>query len=137
MPVEAHFRIDHIALNVRNLAASAAFYGELLGLKEIENKTRRPTIRWFAFDGWRALHLIAGPDAPPPQRPISEHFCLSTPNFDATLDYLKSRGVRYCDLSGQPMTYNLRGDGVRQTYFQDPDNYWIEVCEANPDGTVG
>ena len=35
------------------------------------------------------------------------------------------------------MTFNLRGDGVRQTYFQDPDNYWIEVCEANPDGTVG
>jgi catechol 2,3-dioxygenase-like lactoylglutathione lyase family enzyme len=135
--MHADFRIDHISLNVRNLAASAAFYGELLGLKEIENKTKRPTIRWFAIDGGRAFHLITGADEPPPQRPMNAHMCLSTPHFDATLEYLKSRGVRYCDVSGQPMVYNHRADGVRQTYFQDPDNYWIEVCEANADGTVG
>jgi catechol 2,3-dioxygenase-like lactoylglutathione lyase family enzyme len=135
--MQAEFRIDHVALAVRDLAASAAFYGDLMGLREIENKTRRPTIRWFAFDGPRAIHLISGEDGPPPQRPLSAHICLSTPHFDATLEYLKSRGVRYCDVRGEPLTYNLRGDGVRQTYFQDPDNYWIEVCEAHPDGTVG
>ncbi len=50
---------------------------------------------------------------------------------------LAARGVRYVNLSGEPMTYNLRGDGVRQCYFLDPDNHWVEVCEANPDGTVG
>ena len=135
--MQAEFRIDHIALSVRNLAASAAFYGELLGLSEIENKTGQPTIRWFAYDGPRSIHLITGPDEPAPQRPIAEHFCLSTPHFDATLKYLADRGVRYCSVSGEPMTFNLRGDGVRQTYFQDPDNYWVEVCEANADGTVG
>jgi catechol 2,3-dioxygenase-like lactoylglutathione lyase family enzyme len=135
--MHAEFRIDHIALSVRDLARSAAFYGELLGLKEIENRTRRPTIRWFAFDGRRAIHLITGPDEPAPDRPLSAHFCLSTPHFDATLEYLGSRGVRYRNLQGEAGTYNLRGDGVRQTYFQDPDNYWIEVCEAHPDGSVG
>ncbi len=135
--MKTEFRIDHIALEVRDLAASAAFYGELLGLKEIENKTGRPTIRWFAFDGHRAIHLITGPDAAPPQRPINAHVCLSTPHFDEVLAYLKGRGVRYRNLRGEPMTFNLRGDGVRQTYFQDPDNYWVEVCEAHADGTVG
>jgi catechol 2,3-dioxygenase-like lactoylglutathione lyase family enzyme len=135
--MNAEFRIDHVALEVRDLAASAAFYGDLLGLKEIENRTRRPTIRWFAFDGRRAIHLISGPDEAPPQRPINAHICLSTPHFDATLEYLNSRGVRYRDIRGAPMSFNLRGDGVRQTYFQDPDNYWIEVCEAHPDGSVG
>jgi lactoylglutathione lyase len=135
--VQAQFRLDHIALNVRNLAASAAFYSDLLGLKEIENKTGMASIRWFAYDGASSVHLITGPDEPPPQRPISEHLCLSTPHFDDTLAYLAKRGVRYCSNKGEPMNYNLRGDGVRQTYFQDPDNYWIEVCEANLDGTVG
>jgi catechol 2,3-dioxygenase-like lactoylglutathione lyase family enzyme len=135
--MQTEFRIDHIALEVRDLAASAAFYGDVLGLTEIENKTGRPTIRWFAFDGLRAIHLITGPDKAPPERPLNAHFCLSTPHFDATLEYLASRGVRYQNIRGEPMTFNLRGDGVRQTYFQDPDKYWVEVCEANPDGTVG
>ena len=135
MPFE--FRFNHIALYVRDLSASAAFYGEIIGLKEIENKTRRPEIRWFAVDSDREIHLISNPDAPAPERPISDHFCLATPHFDDALAYLKSRGVRFRNLHGEPMTFNLRGDGVRQTYFQDPDNYWVEVCEANSDGTVG
>ena len=135
--MQAEFRIDHIAVEVRDLARSAAFYGELLGLKEIDNKTGRGDIRWFAFDGDRAIHIITGPDTPAPDRPINAHFCLSTPHFDATLAFLRARGVGYRNLMGEVGTFNYRGDRVRQSYFQDPDNYWIEVCEAHPDGTVG
>jgi catechol 2,3-dioxygenase-like lactoylglutathione lyase family enzyme len=135
--MNAEFRIDHISLSVRNLAASAKFYSETLELTEIENRTRRPTIRWFAFDANRAIHLITGADEPPPARPQSAHICLSTPNFDETLRELAGKGVAYVDVNGKPGAFNLRADGVRQTYFQDPDNYWIEVCEANADGTVG
>ena len=83
--MDAEFRIDHISLCVRDLAASARFYSETLGLREIENKTRHPAIRWFAFDGHRAIHLIAVGDEPPPVRPIAAHFCLSTSRFDETL----------------------------------------------------
>jgi lactoylglutathione lyase len=135
--MRAEFRFNHIALYVRDLGASAAFYGEVVGLKEIENKTRRTEIRWFAFDGDREVHLISDPNAPRPERPIADHFCLSTPHFDETLEYLRDRGVRYQSLMGEPMTFNLRGDGVRQAYFRDPDNYWVEICEARPDGSVG
>ena len=135
--MNAQFRIDHISISVRDLAASCRFYGETLGLTEIENKTRIPTIRWFAFDANRALHVITGSDAPAPERPMSSHFCLSSPAFDETLKELADRGVKFMSLSGELGKYSFRADGVRQTYFQDPDNYWIEVCEANPDGTVG
>ena len=131
------FRINHIALDVRDLGKSAAFYGEVLGLKEIVNKTGNPKIRWFGFDGNREIHLISGAADPAPTRSINEHMCLSTPHFDATLEYLRSKGVRYQNLMGEVGTFNYRGDGVRQTYFQDPDNYWVEVCEAHSDGTVG
>jgi catechol 2,3-dioxygenase-like lactoylglutathione lyase family enzyme len=135
--MRAEFRIDHISISVRDLDASARFYGETLGLAEIENKTRNPAIRWFAFDANRAIHLITSREAPPPDRPISSHICLSTPNFDETLKVLAERGVNYMNLSREPGRYSFRADGVRQTYFQDPDKYWVEVCEANPDGTVG
>ena len=135
--MRAEFRIDHISLCVRDLAASAAFYRDTIGLKEIENKTRRPTIRWFAFDGHRAVHLIAGRDEPPPARPVAAHFCLSTPHFDDTLSELVAKGITHVNLKGEPGKVSIRADGVRQTYFQDPDNHWIEVCEASADGTVG
>jgi len=135
--MNANFRMDHLSLSVRELAASARFYMETLGLQEIENKTRRPTIRWMAVDAHRAIHLITGADEPPPERPRAAHLCLSTPNFDATLQDLASKGVAYVDVNGKPGVFNHRADGVRQVYFQDPDNYWIEVCEANADGTVG
>jgi lactoylglutathione lyase len=135
--MNADFRVDHISIAVRDLAASARFYGETLGLTEIENKTGLAHIRWFAFDANRAIHLIGGRDEPPPERPMTAHFCLSTPAFDETLKALGERGVKYMNLSREPGRYSLRGDGVRQTYFQDPDNHWVEVCEANPDGTVG
>jgi lactoylglutathione lyase len=134
---DERFRIDHLSLCVRDLAASAKFYSETLGLQEVENKTRRPTIRWFAFDGHRAIHLITGPDEPPPDRPIAAHFCLSTTKFDETLRYLVGKGITHVNTSGEAGKISIRADGVRQTYFQDPDNYWIEVCEANPDGSVG
>jgi len=138
--MNAQFRFDHISLGVRDLAVSSRFYGDILGLTEIENKTGRPTIRWFAFDGYRALHLITlltGNDEPAPDRPLAAHLALSTPDFDRTLQELAAQGVVYVNLAREEMRFSHRADGVRQCYFRDPDNYWIEVCEANPDGTVG
>jgi catechol 2,3-dioxygenase-like lactoylglutathione lyase family enzyme len=133
----AQFRFDHIALSVRDLAASANFYSQVLGLPEIENRTRRPTIRWFGFDGTRAIHLITGSDEAPPDRPLAAHFCLSTPKFDETLEWLSEKGVTHVNLAGEPGKYSFRGDGVRQTYCRDPDNYWVEICESDEDGKVG
>lgn len=131
------FRVDHISLSVRDLSSSARFYLETIGLEEIENKTRRPTIRWFAIDGHRAIHLITGADEPPQARPRSAHLCFSTPAFDEALRDLERKGIRYVNSSGDAGKVGFRADGVRQIYFQDPDNYWIEFCEAHPDGTVG
>src|SRR5260370_23052776 len=115
--MNAEFRIDHISLCVRDLARSARFYSETLGLKEIENKTRRPTIRWFSFDGHRAIHLIAGPDEPSPVRLLAAHFCLSTPNFDETLRDLVNKGVTHVNLAGEADTISIRADGVPPTCF--------------------
>ncbi len=122
---------DHISLHVHDLAKSARFYSEILGLQEIENKTYRPTIRWFGFDGRRSVHLISGGAAdPPPERPLSSHFALSSPRFDEAVQFLKDKKIQFVNAKAESGEIGFRADGVRQIYFQDPDNYWIEINEA-------
>jgi lactoylglutathione lyase len=123
-------RVDHISLCVHDLAVSAQFYSEILGLREIENKTRRPEIRWFALDGGRAVHLIARSGEKAPERPMSSHFALATPAFEEAVRFLKEKAISFVNSSGEVGQIGFRADGVRQIYFQDPDNYWIEVCDA-------
>ena len=33
----------------------------------------------------------------------------------------------YSDWPGNSGKINIRADGVKQIYFQDPDGYWLEV----------
>ncbi|MEJ2204808.1 MAG: VOC family protein [Gemmatimonadota bacterium] len=56
----------------------------------------------------------------------SNHFAVTVADFDAFLTRLRSEGVTYYTEDGE-FTIQTRGDGVRQTYFSDPDGYWIEV----------
>jgi lactoylglutathione lyase len=123
-------RFDHISLYVRDPSASARFYAEVLGLDEIENKTRRADIRWFGVDGDRAIHLIGGGEDPPPDRPRSAHFAMTSAHFDDALRFLTQMGVEYINSAGEAGRIAIRADGVRQVYFRDPDNYWIEINEA-------
>ena len=123
-------RFDHISLFVRDPAASARFYAEVLGLREIENKTRMAHIRWFGVDGGYSIHLIGGGGDPPPARPQSAHFALASSRFDEAIQILNDNKVTFVDAKGVAGKIAIRADGVRQIYFRDPDNYWIEINEA-------
>ena len=52
--------IDHITINVKNLAASRAFYGDLLGLAELSQVDMGDhTLTYFALPGGVKLELIS------------------------------------------------------------------------------
>jgi catechol 2,3-dioxygenase-like lactoylglutathione lyase family enzyme len=58
------YRLDHIAIHARDFDASVRFYGELLGLPEVENPMGSGWIRWFEIAPGTNLHLVPGNEEP-------------------------------------------------------------------------
>ena len=55
------------------------------------------------------------------------HLALTTPQFDLFIKRLESHNIAYSDWPGNNNKVNIRADGIKQVFFQDPDGYWIEV----------
>jgi lactoylglutathione lyase len=124
----AALRLNHMSLQVKDLAVSAKFYQEVLGLPEIECGAQKANIRWFGLGDGQSVHLIEG-DFGATFVKMSTHFCISTDDFDAKVRHLAEKGVKYCNVAGEAGKLHTRADGVRSVYLQDPDGYWIEINE--------
>ena len=55
------------------------------------------------------------------------HLALTTSNLDDFIKTLNAMKIAYSDWPGNPQKVNIRADGIKQVFFQDPDGYWIEV----------
>ena len=128
---EADFRFnkDHDALQVKDLAVSADFYKNVLGLEEIPNGGLPEHIRWFQLNDKVQIHLIESSDEIPKYKGV--HMALNTSSLGGFMEFLKNRNVPFENWNGEKNTTNDRPDGVKQIYFQDPDGYWIEVNDGN------
>lgn len=120
---------DHYTIKVNDLDQSAIFYSEVLGLREIKNRTRKDYIRWFSLGNGGELHIVEG-ETGGIKTNVGVHLALKLSDFDNFITLLKSNGITRHDSRGNPGKITTRTDGVRQVYFQDPDGYWIEVNEA-------
>jgi lactoylglutathione lyase len=124
--VSFKFSVNHLALSVTEVNRSAGFYSKVFGLPEITNRSKIEGIRWFVLGDGRELHLISV---------IKEkvttnkalHLGLSTASFDVFVKRLDQFKIPYSDWPGKPNTVNIRADGIKQIFFQDPDGYWLEV----------
>ncbi len=119
------FTKDHDALLVKDLDAAAAFYSEILGLKEIDNAGLGPKFRWFELDNKVQIHLIESDEDFTPHKGV--HFALNVDDLDGFMQFLKAKKIPFENWPGDPNTTNTRPDGVRQIYLTDPDGYWIEI----------
>lgn len=117
---------QHQALVVSDLNASAIFYREVLGLQEIKNETQKPTRRWFSLGDNLELHLLQD-NMEGVKVNKSIHTAVAISDFDAFVESLRSRDIPFSDWPGNVNQVNIRPDGVKQVYIQDPDGYWIEI----------
>lgn len=120
------FTFNHIAISVKDVDKSVAFYQNVLGLKEIENTASNSKTRWMFLGDNKQLHLIPRPDFEVTTNK-AVHFALATPDIEAFVTHLISLNIEYSDWIGTKNKDYVRKDGIQQFYFQDPDGYWIEI----------
>jgi lactoylglutathione lyase len=116
---------NHLALSVKDLNRSAAFYKNILMLPEITNLSANDDIRWFSLSGGRELHLIENKEKVVTNKSV--HIAFTSASFGAKLKRMNELKILYSDFAGKLNTINVRADGINQIYFQDPDGYWIEM----------
>ncbi len=121
-----NFTFNHIALSVKDVNVSIAFYQKVFQFEEIPNTASSSKTRWLAMGNGKQLHLIPRPDAEIKTNK-AVHFALATANFDTFVNLLKELQIPYSDWRDTPKKDYIRKDGILQVYFQDPDGYWIEV----------
>lgn len=130
-------RIHHLALNVKDMAASRQFYGGLLGLRELTGDEVDDTLKQLVATGKVAnfvlpdgliLDLFGAPDLEPPHpdpdksftRAYHLAFDIDPLEFDGALAVLEANQIV---IAHGPVT-RPTGRGV---YFYDPDGFMVEI----------
>ena len=120
-------KFNHQALLVNDLNQSGDFYNNILGFEEIEvGAGQNPPKRWFKSDDGMEIHLISTKDKLK-SIPKGVHMAFSVKNFDLFINNLKGNNISYGNWRGDENQIQLRNDGYKQIFFQDPQGYWIEV----------
>lgn len=123
------FSFNHIAISVKDVDKSAAFYQKVLQLEEIANTASNSKTRWFSLGEDKQLHVIPRPNEEVKTNK-AVHFALALTALDSFVKHLNTLGIAYSDWLGTVNKDYVRKDGIQQIYFQDPDGYWIEINNA-------
>ena len=83
-------------------------------------------VRWFATEDGKELHLISIIKEPINLNKAI-HMAFTTANFDGVIKTLEKMKIKYFDWPGNLNKINIRADGIKQIFLQDPDGYWIEI----------
>jgi glyoxylase I family protein len=123
--------LHHVSVPVTNLERSKAFYGDVLGLKEIERPPFAFAGAWYGV-GDRQLHLIVHDQPTLRTRGIDSHdvhFAMRIRSYRDTVAFLRSRGYSSDALDETKSLWeNPAGKaGLPQVFILDPDRHVIEL----------
>lgn len=118
---------EHIAIQAADIDRSAAFYQGAFGLRIIPTPLKNR--RWLDLGNGLALHILDGRISHKPSN-RNEHLALHVDDIAKVTTWLDRHGLVWTDLAGKQRTIQVRFDGVRQIYVQDPDGYWVEVSDS-------
>lgn len=128
-------RVNHVAITVKDFDKSLDFYSRIIGLSRIPDPFNDKLHAWFGMGPQMALHVIDASLTPVGFKPITEfskgnHLCFNVSSVEAVMKTLAQHQIPWEDYAGKKGGFNLRPDGVKQIWFQDPTGFWIEVNDA-------
>jgi catechol 2,3-dioxygenase-like lactoylglutathione lyase family enzyme len=113
--------VHHVSINVDDVDAAVAFYVDVLGLAQRQDRPADLGVDGAWLDaGHQQVHLIHAP--PPAAR--GQHFALLVDDLDAVVAELRGRSVDVTDPA--PVGRS------RQSFLNDPAGNLIELHEAAP-----
>jgi glyoxylase I family protein len=110
--------VHHVALLVDDLAAARHFYGDVMGLTEIERPNFKVDGVWFQL-GASQLHIVLEDGHVAPE---SQHFAVQVSDLDAAVASIEAHGVSVRTFGGR----FLPGAG-HQALVCDPAGNHIEL----------
>jgi lactoylglutathione lyase len=117
---------NHVTVYVRDVQKSADFYDKVMQLERIPEPFKDGQHIWFRVGAHGQLHVVGGATEATPHD-INLHLAFRVASLSEFMAHLDQMQVKYRKLHGDGKPPQLRPDGVKQVYFQDPDGYWIEV----------
>jgi len=114
-------KLHHVSFAIKDLAASRRFFGEVLGLSEIDRPNFNFAGAWYAL-GDRALHLIEEASTGREAKEglgRSDHMALEVADMSPVAESLGSAGI--------PFERGVNDKlGFQQIFCSDPDGHTIE-----------
>ncbi len=117
-------RLHHVSFAVRDINASKRFFGEVLGLPELERPNFNFPGAWYALKD-RQLHLIESPLA---NRVVegrisrADHIALEVKDLEPVRALLREHGVELANGENDAL-------GFQQVFCRDPDGHTIEFVK--------
>ena len=127
--LEDHIRlksINHTTYNVRDKDVALAWYQDILGLKQIPKMVDSDHLYWLQLPSGAMVHIIENPDGPAMP---SHHAAFEVDNIEAAREALIAKGIETTDIQ-------IRHDGQRAFYINDPDGNRIEICTQSGFGVL-
>ncbi|MCW3105897.1 MAG: Glyoxalase/bleomycin resistance protein/dioxygenase [Segetibacter sp.] len=118
--------LNHIAVYVKDLQGMTEFYRTIVGIDTMPEPFHDGRHTWFPIGEHSQLHLIKGAKEIS-QHDKNGHLCFTVSSVDDFVKRLIAAGIHYEDWPGKANSITTRVDGVKQVYFQDPENFWIEI----------
>jgi catechol 2,3-dioxygenase-like lactoylglutathione lyase family enzyme len=119
MSSDAH--LQHVNVNVADLARATAFYRDVLGLALDPTPDQGFESQFFRIGARQQIHMNVLADA----RPYRAHFCLEVPDFDGVFRRAKAAGA--IDVAAWGRVRRLPS-GKMQMFVRDPDGNLDEIA---------